>query len=37
MFIRLLFILQNSLTMSCFIVIVESIKSLTEMNFEKIM
>jgi hypothetical protein len=36
MFIHLLFILQNNLTMFCFIAIVESFKSLTEMSFEKI-
>jgi hypothetical protein len=36
MFIRLLSILQNSLTMSCFIAIVESFKSLIEMSFENV-
>jgi hypothetical protein len=36
MFIRLLFILQNNLTMFYFIAIVESFKTLTEMNFENV-
>jgi hypothetical protein len=36
MFIRLLFILQNNLTMFYFIAIVEFFKSLTEMNFENV-
>jgi hypothetical protein len=36
MFIYLLFILQNILTMSCLIAIVESFKSLTEMSFENV-
>jgi hypothetical protein len=36
MFIRLLFILQNNLTMFCFIAIVEFLKSLTKMNFENV-
>jgi hypothetical protein len=36
MFIRLLFILQNSLTMFCFIAILEFFKSLTKINFENV-
>jgi hypothetical protein len=35
-FIHLLFILQNNLTMFCFIAIIEFFKSLTKMNFKNV-
>jgi hypothetical protein len=37
MFIRLLFILQNNLTMFYFIAIIELFESLTKMNFKNVM